>query len=111
MGGTARPVYDPGNDGPVERRCLRQTARRGGLTSPASPAGRSRATPRSYTTTGDTILAASGSPYEQQMIRLLGSRPSNQPGRQTETMKDLRLRGGRFRTNCLLALPQTICWI
>src|SRR5215470_17398447 len=39
MGGTARPLHDPGNDGTVERRSLRQAARRGRLTSPANPAG------------------------------------------------------------------------
>src|SRR5215471_12106074 len=39
MGGTARPLHDPGNDGTVERRSLRQAARRGRLTSPANPVG------------------------------------------------------------------------
>src|SRR5687767_13418017 len=39
MGGTARPLHDPGNHGTFEPRSLRQAARRGRLTSPARPAG------------------------------------------------------------------------
>src|SRR4051794_10395636 len=39
MGSPTRPLYDPGNDGTVERRSLRQAAHRGRLTLPASPAG------------------------------------------------------------------------
>ena len=44
MGRATRPLHDPGNHRPVERRSHRQAARRGRLTIPASPAGESEIT-------------------------------------------------------------------
>ena len=55
-------------------------------------------------------LVVSSSEYEAQMIRQLGSRPSSQDGKDTETIKDLSVRGGWFRTRRGRASPDTICW-
>jgi len=43
------------------------------------------------------------------MMRVLGSRPSNQAGRKTEMMELLRLRGGKLMTIHFRAVPVTIC--
>ena len=44
------------------------------------------------------------------MMRAPGLRPSNQAGRQTDTIKDFRVRGGKLRIRRFRLRPVTIRW-
>src|SRR5207302_3380845 len=89
MGGTACPLYDPGNHCSIERGSDLQAARRGSLTTPAKPAGERESdaalTPRPGTRSQSGAPAGPNPAPAHQHITILAVSP--QTFRAHETLR------------------------